>query len=109
MTHLTKEEADALDSGVLDLMTSYTLQPDKHCHHCFAKDIEIADLKAQVERREKTNDSRLLQMQRIEKENSDLEAQVAECMLMLDNVRYWDTCPDDYIERIKKLQAKDGE
>jgi len=36
------------------------------------------------------------------------EAKVAECMIMLDNVKYWEGCPDEYKERIEKLQAKEN-
>ena len=32
---------------------------------------------------------------------------LADAMEMLDNVKYWETCPDEYKARINKLQTGD--
>ena len=35
----------------------------------------------------------------------NLEKQLAEAMSMLDNVWYWEGCPDDYRERFEQLKG----
>lgn len=39
-----------------------------------------------------------------EKEWLEVEAENKEAMDMLLNIAYWDTCPDDYKDRIKLLE-----
>jgi len=42
-------------------------------------------------------------------EVESLERQLAEAMSMLDNVWYWEGCPDDYKKRIEQLKEKGNE
>ena len=39
----------------------------------------------------------------------ELKRQLAEAMSMLDNVWYWDGCPDDYKKRIEQLKEQGDE
>jgi hypothetical protein len=37
-------------------------------------------------------------------QNKELEIKIKEAMSMLLNIAYWDTCPQDYKDRIKLLK-----
>lgn len=44
-------------------------------------------------------------LDRQQAEIDELSEKLKEAMLMLDNVKYWDGCPDDYVKRLEALSG----
>lgn len=43
----------------------------------------------------------------LEKENAELREFKKEAMPILDNLKYWDTCPDHYKETLRRITTED--